>query len=479
MSATGWASPEMVEVSEDATVRAESSGPATGDLSTSGRQGPFSPLARRLAFLIALVALVSLGLLAAATLVFANNDVATLSSSQRTDLRDAVAHAAEVSYRQHQGWSPPDLSPVLALASQAGLAVTVQNASGEVIAHVVPEGVHPDTLSPALEVPIKGDGARVGTVSVQTSTMGFGAADNSLRRALATGIGWSVLVLAILAVIAGIIFARRITQPVVALTGAARAMAAGDKAIRVADVGGPQELTDLSRTFNHLADTLEREDELRRMLVADVAHELRTPLAILQASTEAMADGVTEPSGDALSSVHEETLRLGRIVTDLEVLASAQAAGLTLNLEPVDLSVVTREAVGALAPQLAAAGLSLTTDLQQAIVRGDSNRLHQVVTNLLTNAIKFTSAPGWITVSVVSGDGVGRLLVEDSGPGISEDDLGHVFDRFWRGAGVRQTTGSGVGLAVVQELVMAHNGAVAVTSDEGRGATFVVTIPNA
>ncbi len=441
--------------------------------------GQFSPIARRLALLIALVALVALALLATATLVFANNDVTTLSSRQRVDLGNAVASALKVSYERDHTWNAAELSPALALARQAGIAVQVRDHSGALVDSVIPKGIRPNTLGSALVVPIDADGVPVGTVSVRTSTAGIGAANSSLRRAIATGIGWSALVLAVLAVIAGVVFARRITRPVVALTWAARAMATGERGVRVADVEAPGELGELSRTFNHMADTLELEDQLRRVLVADVAHELRTPLAILQATTEAMADGIKEPSPATLTSLHDETLRLGRIVEDLEVLASAEAAGLALELKPVDLALVAEEAAEALKPQLESARLSLSLDLQPAVVRGDKNRLHQVVTNLLTNAIKFTPAGGSVRVSVSSRDGAARLVVTDSGRGISQEDLGRVFDRFWRGPGVRHTTGSGVGLAVVQELVHAHNGQVAATSEEGHGAQFVVTIPGA
>lgn len=439
----------------------------------------FSPIARRLALLIALVALVALALLATATLAFANNDVTSLNARQRVDLGHAVASAVKLSYEHGHTWDAADLSPALALASQAGIAVQVHDQSGALVDSAIPRGIRPSTLGAPLRVPINADGVPVGTVSVRTSTAGIGAAEGSLRRALATGIGWSALVLAILAVIAGVVFARRITRPVAALTWAARAMASGQRGVRVADVDAPGELGELSRTFNHMADTLELEDQLRRVLVSDVAHELRTPLAILQATTEAMADGITEPSAATLSSLHEETLRLGRIVEDLEVLASAEAAGLALELKLVDLALVADEATEALQPQLERAGLLLTRDLRPAVVRADKNRLHQVVTNLLTNAIKFTPTGGSVRVSVFSRDREARIVVEDSGMGIPQEDLGHVFDRFWRGPGVRHTTGSGVGLAVVQELVHAHSGHVTAASEEGHGARFVVTIPTA
>ena len=313
---------------------------------------------------------------------------------------------------------------------------------------------------------------------MQTSTAGIGAADSSLRRALATGIGWSALVLAILAVIAGAVFARRITRPVAALTDAARAMASGERGVRVADVEAPGELGDLSRTFNHMADTLELEDQLRRVLVADVAHELRTPLAILQATTEAMADGITEPTAGTLSSLHDETLRLGRIVEDLEVLASAEAAGLSLELKPVDLALVAEEAAEALKAQFEGGGISLTCHLRPAVVRGDKNRLHQVVTNLLTNAIKFTPAGGSVNVSVFSRDqgrqDRGRRLGMGHTPGGSRTRVRSILEGTRRPAHhgewswPRRRPGAGARSQRSRHC----------WSEVGLGAQFVVTIPS-
>jgi len=414
------------------------------------------------------VALVALGLFAAATLVVAHNDVATLSKQQRIDIGHAAASALKASYQQAGGWSAANIAPALNLASHAGLAVELRDESGSLVTSATPQGIRPDRLGSPLVVPVIADGVTVGHVSVRSSTAGIGAANDSLQLALASGIAWSGLVLAVLAVVAGIVFARRITRPVVALTDAARAMASGQRGARVADLEQPGELAELSRAFNNMADTLEREDKLRRDLVADVAHELRTPLAILQATTEAMADGITVPNEITLASLHDEALRLGRIVSDLEVLASAEAAGFTLELRPVDLAVVARDATTLLKSQFECAGLSLYLDLESTIALGDKNRLHQVVTNLLTNAIKFTSAGGWVEVVVSPRGRLATLVVEDTGRGIPQRDLKRIFDRFWRGPEVKQTAGSGVGLAVVRELVDAHHGDVSVKSQEGR-----------
>ncbi len=480
MVATGSACLGMTKRNDDDPAPSSLS-PDRSASTVAGRPagGRFSPIARRLALLIALVAVVSLGLLATATLIFASNDVTTLSRQQRQDLASAVVRAVAVGYGEGSSWSNVNLSSPLTLATHAGVAVQVHDASGELVVSGTPAGIRPSSLGPALVLPVVVHGSQVGTVSVRASTIGIGAAGGSLRRALGAGIGWSAALLAVLAVVAGIVFARRITRPVAALTGAAQAMASGDRGARVGDVRATGELADLSRAFDDMADRLEREDELRRVLVADVAHELRTPLAILQAATEAMADGVTEPDAAALASLHDETLRLGRIIEDLEVLASAQAAGLALVLSPVDLALIAGKAADALRPQVDSAGLTLVQQLQPAVVLGDRTRLHQVVTNLLTNAIKFTPAGGCLYITVASLGGAATITVEDTGRGIPEGDFVHIFDRFWRGPAVRTTAGSGIGLAVVQELVRAHNGSITVTSAEEHGTRFVVTLPSA
>jgi signal transduction histidine kinase len=270
---------------------------------------------------------------------------------------------------------------------------------------------------------------------------------------------------------------RRITRPLVALTDVARSMEAGDRDVRVAGPAGPGELRELAAAFNQMADALAREDALRRALVADVAHELRTPITILQASTEALADGVVQPTARELSSLHDEAVRLARMVEDLETLSAAEAAGLRLERRVVDLADVARDAVEALRQQFEAAPVRLDTRLSPVAVAGDPARLAQVVTNLLTNALKFTPAGGEATVEVSADDGSARLEVTDSGIGIGAGDIDHVFERFWRGSRVSRVAGSGIGLAVVAELVRAHDGSVSVASAPGEGARFVVILP--
>ena len=238
-----------------------------------------------------------------------------------------------------------------------------------------------------------------------------------------------------------------------------------------------REFEGLSTAFNVMAGTLERQDQLRRRLVADVAHELRTPIAVPQAWVEAMLDGIAEMTTANLSALLDEVLRLSRIVRDLEVLASSDVAGLTMQFQRVDLAEVASAAVVSVEARVTNAGLALVPQLERAFVNGDRERLHQVIANLLANAIKFTPAGGSVSLSVGPSGQMVRLVVEDTGVGIPPDELPHVFDRFWRGHAATGMTGSGIGLAVVAGLVQAHGGKVEATSSGGKGARFVVALP--
>ncbi|MEJ2578802.1 MAG: HAMP domain-containing sensor histidine kinase [Kineosporiaceae bacterium] len=230
-----------------------------------------------------------------------------------------------------------------------------------------------------------------------------------------------------------------------------------------------------------MAATLQREDELRRAMAADVAHELRTPVTILRGVSEEVLDGLAEPGLDMVRSFHEEVLRLERIVDDLATLSSAEAAGLSLRRDRVDLAGVAEQAVGQLRHRFQEAGqdveVILTGPRELLAVDGDEIRLGQVVTNLLTNATAVTPRGGRIEVAVAREAGEVRLTVTDSGPGIPPEERERVFERFFRGRGAGDRPGSGIGLAVVAELVRVHGGQVRAGGPPGRGAVFTVTLP--
>ena len=255
-------------------------------------------------------------------------------------------------------------------------------------------------------------------------------------------------------------------------------MARGNWAVRVGDLpGAAAELHDLATAFDTMADTLTKQEQLRRDLVADVAHELRTPVAVLQANTEALIDGVVPHSREQTVSLHEEVVRLAGMVNDLQVLASAEAAALHLDMTRCDLGMLADVAVDAMTATATVAGVELRRDLQPAFVTGDPARLHQVITNLLSNAVKFTPAGGQVTVSVAAQKTTVTLVITDTGTGIDADEQPRIFDRFWRGRKAADSPGTGIGLAIVADLVAAHHGRIAAESTPGEGTRIVVTFP--
>ncbi len=242
------------------------------------------------------------------------------------------------------------------------------------------------------------DGKPVGVAVVRFTGTGLAAASNTLQTALLRAIAGAAGLAAVLALLTGLAVARRITRPVGKLIAATRAMGRGDRAARVGPIPAPGELRELAIAFDQMADTLDRQERLRRALVADVAHELRTPVAVLQAGHEALLDGVAEPTPDQLASLRDEVLRLARMVGDLQTLAAAEAAALSLALSRCDLADIAAAAADSLASQFESTGITLERRLAPAEVFADPGRLHQVITNLLTNALKFTPADGRVTV---------------------------------------------------------------------------------
>jgi two-component system sensor histidine kinase BaeS len=275
-----------------------------------------------------------------------------------------------------------------------------------------------------------------------------------------------------------VLVSRRITRPVTRIIESARAMGRGDRRARVGQIAdAPAELRELAAAFDQMADSLTAQEQLRRNLVADVAHELRTPVAVLQANTEALLDGLVAHTPEQTASLHEEVKRLGQMVEDLQTLAAAEAAALQLSRQPCDLAQIAAEEADDWDASFAAAGVSFTRRLESAPVLADPVRLHQVITNLLSNALKFTPPGGQVCISLSPGGGKARLEVSDTGPGISPDDQPHVFDRLWRGADAARTAGSGIGLAVAAELARAHEGSIDLASEPGSGSRFTLVLP--
>jgi two-component system sensor histidine kinase BaeS len=273
--------------------------------------------------------------------------------------------------------------------------------------------------------------------------------------------------------------ARRMVRPLDGYVATVAAFAAGDHAARPADPG-PPEFQELIRALSAAADDIERSEAARRQLTDDIAHELRTPIAALQAGLEELRDGYLQADPQVLSALHDQATRLGRIVADLSALAAAESATLELHLRPLDLAEVVGLAAAAWAGTLQAAGLVVEQDLPEGVVvRGDADRVHQVVGNLLANAARYCRPGDTVRVSVAADREQGLVRVADSGPGFRAEELPLVFQRTWRGTSATGTRGSGLGLPIVRALAQAQGGTVAITSSPGHGATITVRLPMA
>ena len=271
---------------------------------------------------------------------------------------------------------------------------------------------------------------------------------------------------------------RRISRPMGDLLGAAEQVATGDYGVDV-EVRGPRELRLLTATFNEMAGRLAANEEQRRRFLADITHELRNPLAVLQSEIEAQMDGVHPRDDHHVASLLEETRRLGHLVDDLHTLALAETGRLVLQQEAVAFGALVDDVVVRHEAQARQRSVAIRVSIAPGLPKAwvDPARVRQVLDNLLANAIRHTPAGGEILVEVstvlVAGSSDGptvRCRVTDAGPGFREDQLGQVFERFQRAGDSR---GSGLGLSIARDLVRAHGGAIDASNDPSTGGASV------
>ena len=336
-----------------------------------------------------------------------------------------------------------------------------------------------DLLASGLAIEI--DGEVVGTLVVSNSWTGaLGHIELEYLQQVNQALVWGGVSAVAVALILGTFLAWRITTPVRKLTHAAENVAAGDLSGRV-EIQSGDEIGQLALAFNRMADNLAQADELRRRMTADIAHELRTPLSIIRGQVEAIQDGIFPPDAEHLAPIHDETMLLNRLVEDLRTLALAEAGQLPLQRTEVDPAALVERVVAKFHPLTVAKSVTLEVDAppELALALMDSQRIEQVLTNLLANAIRHTPAGGTVSVSARSDQDL-VVEVSDTGPGIAPADLPHVFDRFWRGdkSRARDRGGAGLGLAIARQLVEAHSGRIWVESEPNAGSTFGFALPS-
>jgi len=292
---------------------------------------------------------------------------------------------------------------------------------------------------------------------------------------------WQVgLIAAGVALVIGLVLTRQIARPVRALISGARHLTRGELSYRV-KVKSNDEIGELAESFNTMASSLERGEQSRRQLTADIAHELRTPLTVIEGTVDGIIDEVFQPDKEHLLSIKEQAKLLTHLISDLRDISLAESGQLKLNLTSTDMVELVRRVISNY--EATALGKNVRVNLQEmarvADIRIDPVRIEQVISNLLTNAIRHTPSGGDITISIKSEEAGLVISVADTGEGIAPEDLPYIFERFYRSGNsrARKEGGTGLGLAIAKQMVQAHKGRIWVNSEVGKGSTFYLVFP--
>ena len=432
----------------------------------------------RTRLVIAFVAVALLG--AVVTTVYSSISLtSSLEASARTRLQNSATHFGDVAavVSNSGRWSQQSIETLHHLAQIDSLATRLYDGEGTLVFEHPPSD--PPEPGATATAPVLAGTQKIGSVDVSRddgklfSEEELQLRQQLLRTNLIAGVTSAAIALAV-----ALYLAVTLSRPLRRIRAGAEAMGAGDLETRVPE-SGDDEIGAVAEALNSLAETLQQEEALRKESVADLAHELRTPVMGLLARVEAAQDGVLDDETANLAAMHDEALRLARLLDDLSALADAERPGLLLSEEPVDLGALARAQADAFADAFAGKSIALTCEAQTVVVDGEPKRLEQIVVNLLSNALRYTDPGGSVTLVVGRNGDAATIEVGDTGIGIPPEDLPHVFTRFWRGekSRSRATGGAGIGLSIVRELVRAHGGTIAVDSAPGRGSVFRVSIP--
>ncbi len=339
-------------------------------------------------------------------------------------------------------------------------------------------------LSSRSLTPVLGREGQIGTLIVDPNLRaGVGAvagtAPDSSGPSLSVLLILSGLLAGAVAMVLTFFLSRRVVAPVESLAKVAQSVARGDFSVR-AEVKSRDEVGELSRIFNSMIGELSHTEELRRNLVADLAHELRTPVTNVRGYIEGIGDGVMAPDTTTLGSMHDEVILLSRLIDDLQDLALADSGRLPFLRQSCDLGGLAQRALAAVQQRAQAREITLEVDVPAELpLQGDPERISQVLRNLLANAVEYTPPGGRVSLQAWDHGAEIQLAVRDTGPGIPAEDLPYIFERFYRvdKSRSRATGGVGLGLTIARRLVEAHGGDIQVRSELGDGTEFMVCLP--
>jgi two-component system, OmpR family, sensor histidine kinase BaeS len=303
--------------------------------------------------------------------------------------------------------------------------------------------------------------------------------DQHFERAFLQTIAWTTIGSIVFAISVGFFVSKRLTSPLIKMKEIAEEMAEGKWDKRL-DIKGRDELSNLGKSINKLAEQLQEQEQLRKNMTTDIAHELRTPLAILKSHMEAMLDGVWEPTSTRIKVCFDETERMIHLVGELEQLTFLESPEFRLELKREDVSSILRHVIQTYEPLFLQKEVNLIHSIQGSVyAMVDRERLTQVFMNLLTNALKFTNSGGQVVVQMNKGLKELEVKISDNGIGMDEQELPMIFERFYRAdkSRNREFGGSGIGLTIVKRLVEAHDGKIHIQSKKEKGTTVFVKLP--
>ncbi len=291
---------------------------------------------------------------------------------------------------------------------------------------------------------------------------------------------YGALIGAIIALLLGTFLSRTLTRPIRELTQATHAVSEGDLSQQV-PIRSNDELGELAKAFNKMSNELSRSINTRKQMTADIAHELRTPLSLILGHAEAVHDGVLQPTRDNFEIIREEATRLEHLVDDLRILSLADAGELTINLQTIEPERLIQEVTALYQYQTQRMNITLDLEIASPLppIEVDPGRITQVLTNILDNALRHTPEGGRIVLTARQVQDQIEISVQDSGPGITAEDVNRIFDRFYRTDPARQREdgGSGLGLAIARSIVQAHGGQIKAESEAGNGLKLIITLP--
>jgi two-component system sensor histidine kinase BaeS len=447
-------------------------------------------------FLILLLSISILSLSAALTLrKLIIKDFEEYLEGETEDRIYRVLAAMEGSYERYSGWDEESLKENAVWALLLGYEIKIFDAQNKellttrkavedlpplmerrisAIAGFMPENNRITSDAPFTSYPLFLGGRDIGSIEIRSLPAGEIQGKESIFMMRSDRFLILVIfVLGGLSVFLSLIYSRRMTDPIKKLTVAAADISQGNIKSRVSVIGN-DEISHLSRTFNMMANNLEIQENLRRKLTSNIAHELRTPLSAMQGEIEGMLDGLLKIDRERLISLHEETNRLKHIIEGIEELSRAQASVLELNRKTVPLKPFLETLKERFEKLFSDKGVKLEFACDAAAtIDADPDKLSQIVINLLSNALKATGQGGMVRMKAGTAETEGFIEITDTGSGIKKEDLPFVFERFYRAS----EGGLGLGLAIAKELADVHGGRIDVQSEYGKGSTFILSIP--